>query len=184
MTTDSSTLLVTGSAANEMMLYEVSTGTRLFKWDFPTAVKRVQFNSDGTQILCITEERMGHRGSLQVFRINRDPASWTQQSKTPTRTITFSGPRATVAAWAPFDQYIITGHDDGKVAMYYHDAEEPESGIDAELEEKQTKAHPGNVVTDLQMSADRTYFITSSKDKSSKVNTLCFTERSLEEFVC
>lgn len=152
-----------------MMLYEVSTGTRLFKWDFPTAVKRVQFNSDGTQILCITEQRMGHRGTLQVFRINRDPATWTQQSKEPTRTITFSGPRATVAAWAPFDQYIITGHDDGKVAMYYHDAEEPESGIDAELEENSTKAHPGEVVTDLQMSADRTYFITSSKDKSSKV---------------
>ncbi|PWN32824.1 putative TIF34-translation initiation factor eIF3, p39 subunit [Meira miltonrushii] len=165
----SSTLLVTGSAANEMRLYEISTGKCLYIWEFPTAVKRVQFSSEGNQVLVITEERMGHRGSLQVFAINRDPESWTQQSKTPTRTITFSGRKATVAAWAPFDQYIITGHEGGKVALYYHDEKEPESGVDAELEEKSVDAHPGFNVTDLQTSVDKTYFVTSSKDKSAKL---------------
>jgi translation initiation factor 3 subunit I len=164
-----STLLVTGSAANEMRLYEIATGKCLKIWEFPTAVKRVQFSSEGTQVLVITEERMGHRGTLQVFSINRNPETWSQQDNTPTRTITFSGRKATVAAWAPFDEYIVTGHEDGKVALYYHDEKEPESGVDAELEENSAKAHDGSAVTDLQMSSDRTYFVTSSKDKTAKV---------------
>lgn len=168
--TATSTLLVTGSAANEMRLYEVATGKCLKVWEFATAVKRVQFSSEDTQVLVITEERMGHRGTLQVFAINRDPTSWSEQANEPTRTITFSGKKATVAAWAPFDEYIVTGHEDGKVALYYHDEKEPETGVDAELEENSAQAHDGSAVTDLQMSSDRTYFVTSSKDKTAKVS--------------
>lgn len=151
-----------------MRLWEVATGKCLFTWEFTTAAKRVAFSEDCTQVLVVTEQRMGFRGSLRVFRINRDPATWTQQDPEPTRTITFSGPKAVVAAFAPCDQYIITGHEDGKVATYYHDDKEPESGIDAELEENSTKAHT-EVISDLQMSADRTYFVTSSRDKTSKL---------------
>lgn len=112
---------------------------------------------------------MGHRGALRTFVINRDPSSWTSQPKQPSRTITFSGPKATVAAWAACDEYIVTAHEDGKVALYYHDAKEPESGIDAELEEKSVLAHEG-IITDIQMSRDKTYFATSGKDKMAKVS--------------
>lgn len=156
-----------------MRLYEVATGKCLKVWEFATAVKRVQFSSEGTQVLAITEERMGHRGTLQVYSINRNPETWTEQDNTPTRVITFSGKKATVAAWAPFDQYIVTGHEDGKVALYYHDEKYPESGVDAELEEKSQQVHDSSAVTDLQMSSDRTYFVTSSKDKTAKVSTAC-----------
>jgi WD40 repeat protein len=177
--TDTSSLLITGSAANQMKLYEVASGKCIFTWEFDTAVKRVAFSEDGTQVLAITEQRMGFRGTLQVFRINRDPASWTTQSREPLRVITFSGPKATVAAWAPADQYIVTGHDNGKVALYYHDEKEPESGVDAELEENSVMAHPDHIVTDLQMSADKTYCITSSKDKTSKVSAAWLRARGL-----
>ncbi len=163
-----STLLVSGSADNQMRLWEVATGKCLFVWEFTTAAKRVAFSEDCTQVLVVTEQRMGYRGSLRVFRINRDPASWTQQDPEPTRTITFSGPKAVVAAFAPCDQYIVTGHENGKVATYYHDDKEPESGIDAELEENSTDAHT-ETISDLQMSADRTYFVTSSRDKTAKL---------------
>ncbi len=152
-----------------MRLWEVATGKCLFTWEFTTAAKRVAFSEDCTQVLVVTEQRMGYRGALRVFRINRDPATWTQQDPEPTRTITFSGPKAVVAAFAPCDQYIITGHENGKVATYYHDEKEPESGIDAELEENSTDAHSGEMISDLQMSADRTYFVTSSRDKTSKL---------------
>ncbi|PWN52985.1 putative TIF34-translation initiation factor eIF3, p39 subunit [Violaceomyces palustris] len=164
-----STLLITGSADNQMRLWEVSSGKCLFVWEFNTAAKRVAFSEDSTQVLVVTEARMGYRGAVQVFRINRDPDTWTEQSKQPTRTITFSGPKATVAAFAPLDQYIVTGHENGKVALYYHDEKDPETGIDAELEEKSVDAHGGEVITDLQMSSDRTYFVTSGKDKSAKL---------------
>ncbi|WFC99107.1 translation initiation factor eIF3 subunit [Malassezia yamatoensis] len=163
-----SNLLVTGSADNQMRLWNVQTGQCLYVWEFPTAVKCVQFNRDGSELLSITEERSGHKGALRVFSINRDPDSWTNQSKEPTRTITFSGSKATVASFDALDKHIITGHESGKVALYAHDPEYPESGIDAELEEIYTNAHT-DTITDLQLGWDKTYLLTSSKDKSSKL---------------
>lgn len=160
---------MTGSADNTLRLWDVASGQKLFEWEFPTAVKRVAWSEDSTQILAVTEARMGYRGALRTFTINRDPASLTSQSKEPSRTITFSGPKATVAAWGSCDEYIVTGHEDGKVALYYHDTKEPETGIDAELEEQSLAVHEG-VITDMQMSSDRSFVITSGKDKTAKVS--------------
>ncbi|CAO1631529.1 unnamed protein product [Jaminaea pallidilutea] len=163
-----STLLITGSADNTLRLWEVATGKELFQWEFPTAIKRVAWSEDSNQILAVTEARMGYRGALRTFQIQREQSEWSRQSKEPARTITFSGPKATVAAWAACDEYLVTGHEDGKVALYYHDSKEPESGIDSELEEQSVSAHEG-VISDIQMSRDRTYCITSGKDKTAKV---------------
>ena len=162
-----STFLITGSADNTAKLWEVSTGKELFSWDFPTAVKRLARAADDSQFLLITEARSGYKGTVQVFNVNRENP--TQQSREPARTITFHGPKPTVAAFGPMDEYIITAHEDGKVAKYYHDKEEPETGVDSELEESSESAHPGAVITDIQFGPDRTYFVTSSKDKSAKV---------------
>jgi translation initiation factor 3 subunit I len=54
-----------------MRLWDVSTGKCLYKWEFPTAVKRVAFNEEDDQVVCITEQRMGHQGAIRVFNINR-----------------------------------------------------------------------------------------------------------------
>jgi hypothetical protein len=55
-----------------MRLWEVSTGKCLFVWEFPTAVKRITFNEEDDQIVCITEQRMGYQGAIRVFDINRE----------------------------------------------------------------------------------------------------------------
>lgn len=55
-----------------MKLWQVSTGKCLFTWEFPTAVKRVAFSEDDDQIVCITEQRMGHQGAIRIFDINRE----------------------------------------------------------------------------------------------------------------
>jgi hypothetical protein len=55
-----------------MKLWQVSTGKCLYTWEFPTAVKSVAFNDDGTQVVCITEQRMGYQSAIRVFDINRD----------------------------------------------------------------------------------------------------------------
>ncbi|KDN41228.1 putative TIF34-translation initiation factor eIF3, p39 subunit [Tilletiaria anomala UBC 951] len=162
-----STFLVTGSADNSCKLWEVSTGKELYSWEFPTAIKRVAWSTDDTQILLISEARSGYQGAIRVFNVNRE--SPTQQSVEPARTITFYGPKPTVAAFGPLDEYIITGHENGKVARYYHDKHEPETGVDSELEEVSEDVHPGFTISDLQFSSDRTFFVTSSKDKSSKL---------------
>ena len=70
--TAQSRFLVSGSADNTMRLWSVQTGKCLFRWEFPTAVKRVAFNEDDDQVVCITEQRMGHQGAVRIFNINRD----------------------------------------------------------------------------------------------------------------
>ena len=67
-----SKFLVSGAADNTLRLWSVSTGKCLYTWEFPTAVKRVAFNEKGTQVVCITEQRMGHQCAIRVFEINSD----------------------------------------------------------------------------------------------------------------
>ena len=72
LTLATSTLLVTGCADNTMKLWRVRDGTCLHTWEFPTAVKRVQFSEDGAMLLAVTEQRMGHAGGVVVYPINPD----------------------------------------------------------------------------------------------------------------
>ena len=70
------------------------------------------------------------------------------------------GSKAVVCAFSYLPNLIITGHESGKVAVFdYKTGEEVQNN---------ERAH-GYVVTDLQLSPDRSYFITSSKDKSARV---------------
>lgn len=154
-----SRFLVSGSADNTMMLWEVSTGKCLYTWEFPTAVKRVAFNEDNTQIVCVTEQRMGHQSAIRVFDINRDNPQ--DQSSTPVFHFNPVGSKATVVAFALEPTLILTGHESGKVALW-----DAKTG-----EEVQSNEHAHrDVVTDLQLNPDRTYFITSSKDKTARLH--------------
>jgi len=154
----SSTLLITGSADNTLRLWRVADGTCLKVWSFPTAVKRVAWSEDDQRILAVTEQRMGHAGSIRIFSIDHDDPK--NSSDTPELTITPTGSKATVAAWSYLDKYIITGHESGKVSLY-----DPETGAEVDSNEK---VHE-EVITDLQISFDGTYIMTSSKDKSAKL---------------
>lgn len=70
--TAQSRFLVSGSADNTLRLWSVQTGKCLYSWEFPTAVKRVAFSEDDEQVVCITEQRMGHQGAVRIFNINRE----------------------------------------------------------------------------------------------------------------
>lgn len=67
-----SRFLVSGSADNELRLWNVSDGKCLYVWEFPTAVKRVAFSDDDERVVCITEQRMGHQCVIRVFKLNHD----------------------------------------------------------------------------------------------------------------
>ena len=110
------TLLASGAADNTIKLWEVRSGRCLKTWDFPTAVKRVEFSEDGKLLLAITEMRMGFLGTVVVFPINSDPEG--TQANEPLFTITMRESKATVAAWSYLSKYIITGHEDGTVSQY------------------------------------------------------------------
>jgi translation initiation factor 3 subunit I len=85
-------------------------------WDFPTAVKRVEFSPDGRQLLAVTEKRSGHLGTIVVFEINPDPAA--KQSQEHVLRIVCEDSKPTVAGFSYLAHYIISGHEDGSVSQW------------------------------------------------------------------
>ncbi|KAF7979195.1 hypothetical protein HWV62_121 [Athelia sp. TMB] len=152
--------MVSGSADNTLKLWSVANGKCLHTWEFPTAVKRVAFSDDDSQVVCITEQRMGHQGAIRVFNINRE-GDGKAQAEEPAHMFNPVGSKATVCAFSYQPGIIITGHESGKVALF--DAKTGDEVLNNE------RAH-NDVVTDLQLSSDRTYFITSSKDKMARIH--------------
>jgi len=145
-----------------MKLWSVSNGKLLYTWEFPTAVKRVSFSEDDKQVVCVTEQRMGHQCAIRVFNID-DSGDGSKQSREPHAIFNPVGSKATVCTFASALQkhLILTGHESGKVALFdYRTGEEVSSN---------EKAHM-DVITDLQMSRDRSYFVTSSKDKTARLH--------------
>ena len=111
-----STMIASGSADNTIRLWDIKSGKCLKTWDFPTAVKRVEFSPDGRQLLGVTEKRMGHLGTIVVLNINPDPNA--EQSDERELTIVCDESKATVAGWSYLSKYIIAGHEDGSVSQY------------------------------------------------------------------
>jgi len=154
-----STLLASGSADNTIRLWDVKSGKCLKTWEFPTAIKRVEFNEDGTKLLGVTEKRMGHLGTIVCLDINVDVDA--EQTDERALTIVCEDSKATVAGWSYLSKYIIAGHEDGSVSQY--DAKTGESLFTIQAHDL------GSPIVDLQWSEDRTYFITACKDKTSKL---------------
>jgi len=155
----STTLLATGAADNTIRLWNVQTGKCLKTWEFPTAIKRVEFSEDGTQLVAVTEHRMGFLGTIVVLDIVVDVNA--EQAAEPRLKITCEGSKATVAGWSYLSQYIIAGHENGSISQY--------DGKTGELLQNVQVHEEGLLITDLQWAPDRTYFITASKDKTAKI---------------
>ncbi|KAI9849945.1 MAG: translation initiation factor eIF3 subunit [Sclerophora amabilis] len=154
-----STLLATGAADNTVKLWDIKSGKCVNTWEFPTAVKRVEFSEDGAQLLAVTEKRMGYLGTIVVFDIDIDPEA--EQTTEPSLKITCEDSKATVAGWSYLSKYIVAGHEDGSVSQY--DAKSGEQLNNVQAHE------PDLQVNDLQWAPDRTYFVTASKDKTAKI---------------
>ncbi|KAL1979858.1 hypothetical protein VTN96DRAFT_5038 [Rasamsonia emersonii] len=159
-----SVLVATGSADNTVRLWNVKTGECVKVWDFPTAVKRVEFSPDGSRLLAVTEKRMGYLGTIVVYDIrygDGEGNNLDDQTDEPSLKITCHESKATVAGWSYLGKYIIAGHEDGSVSQYDAKTGEQLQNVQAHEFDYQ--------INDIQFSADRTYFITASRDKTAKI---------------
>ncbi|KDB36155.1 eukaryotic translation initiation factor 3 subunit I [Trichophyton rubrum D6] len=157
-------LLASGAADNTVKLWNIKTGECVKTWDFPTAVKRVEFSADGSKLLAVTEKRMGYLGTIVVFDIaygDGEGNNLHEQADEPVLKITCEESKATVAGWSYLAKYIIAGHEDGSISQY--DAKTGDQLENVQAHELDCK------ITDLLFSADRTYFITACSDKSAKI---------------
>jgi len=103
---------------------------------------------------------MGYQCAIRVFDISHN-GDGTKQSKEPRHMFNPIGSKATVCAFTLSPNVIITGHESGKVALF-----NVKTGEEVENNER---AH-SDTVTDLQLSKDRTYCITASKDKAARIH--------------
>lgn len=151
--------VVTASADFSMKLWRAQTGECLFTWVLDSSCRWVQFRPDCKQVLLVTDEVMGEIGMIQIFNIDHTQP---QQEKKPVLQIKNDGEvskRFTVAAWGYGGNTIIAGRANGEITKF-------DAKTGAEL--ATVKAHDMQVM-DIQMSSDRTYFVTASKDKMAKL---------------
>lgn len=105
---------------------------------------------------------MGYEGTIRVYEVSREGDGKTQADE-PTLTITTSRSKAWLAGFCSLDRYIVSCHEDGSVCQW-----DAKSG---ELYNRIADMHEAQVM-DMQFSADRTYFVTASRDKSAKVGAM------------
>jgi translation initiation factor 3 subunit I len=170
------TLLATGAADNTIRLWEIKTGKLLKTWEFASSIKRVEFSPDGRQLLGVTEKRQGVDSTIVVYDIELDATA--EQNDEYELRILCEESKATVAGFSYLSKYIISGHEDGTVSqydgkvkgLYSNRLRDHSDGVQTgELIDSIEAHEPDMAVTDLQWSPDRTYFITSGKDKAAKV---------------
>ena len=116
---------------------------------------------------------------------------------TPPRKVVVEGSRVTSALWGPFDQFLITGHEDGTLAQYdiLHVSLERSlmgyqfsthvilclqlnhfsmyrASFQSDRRLHSVQEHKG-LIADLQASSDQGMIITACKDTSAKVCWSC-----------
>lgn len=78
----------------------------------------------------------------------------------PTMVIPISSSKITSAVWGPYEEYIITGHENGEICHY-----DLKSGDKINSCKEHSKQ-----INDLQLSKDMSMLISASKDTTAKVN--------------
>lgn len=159
-----SILCATGSADLTTKLWNVETGECVFTFQLNTPVRRVTFSPDNSKLLVVTDQVMGHKGTMTIFDINHE-GDLKNQSSEPSLIIETrdDAAKVMVAGWSNNGDYIIAGHDDGFVSKYNGKTGEFIQTVQAHGIHNEEKVVS---ITDLQFCPeDRTYLITASKDK-------------------
>lgn len=148
--------LVTGSADASAKIWDAETGKDLYTFKQKTSVRSIGFSLGDRELLCVTDSKMKNPSQLIIYDVAKNV---NQQSDEPIAVMDVVGSRITVALWGPLNKYIYCGHEDGELSIW-----------DWKLGEKIKSVHGhSNQIMDMQFSKEKGYFITASKDFTSKI---------------
>lgn len=176
------TLLATGSGDGYARLFNIKTGKLLYSWKTTATPRHVAFSPNGDKLLIVTDENFGVRSSLRIYNLNTkipdstdENATSAKEGQSPSETpatiqsdepvIHIIAPekvKYVVADWAYDGKHIVAGLNNGTITR--NNVEESSGGKVLSSQ----KVHDQSI-SDLQTSLDRTYFITSSRDKTAKL---------------
>ena len=154
--------LVTGSGDNSARVWAVNGGKEVGRIDTETAVRAVAL-SQGDRFLAIaTDATMKKSAKILIYEF---------PSLKLVKTIDCTGDdkiKPTVVAFSDCNEFIITGHQDGSLCLWDWNSNTSSGDEAITVPVKKNNPH-SDVIRDLQLSADRSYFITASRDNTAKI---------------
>ena len=151
--------LITGSGDNTARIWTINGGKETGKIETETAVRAVALSQGDRHLAIVTDATM--KKSARVF-IYEFP------SLKLVKTIDCTGNdkiKPTVVGFSDCNEFVITGHQDGSLCLWdWHVTDI--SVITTPV--KKSTPH-SDAIRDLQLSSDRSYFITASCDNTAKI---------------
>jgi len=146
---------LSGSADNSVRIWDVDTGKMKGCIDTKSAVRTCAFSYSGKMVAFSTDKQMGHPCIINVV----DTRTFSVDKPVMTISIPPKGPKVTSLVWGTLDEQIVTGHDNGDIVQW---------DVKTQQKVKIVSDHAKSI-SDMQLSADRTMFISASKDTSAKL---------------
>lgn len=154
-----SSRLITGSADQSAMLWDVKSGKQLFTFNFDSPARSVDFSVGEKLAVITTDPFMGLTSAIHIKHIAANPEDQVAESK-----LVIKGPQGRInrAVWGPLNKTIISAGEDAVVRIW--DAETGQL-----LQENDKEVGHKKPITSLAKSTDGSHFLTGSLDKSAKL---------------
>merc|ERR1712110_248268 len=146
---------LSGAADNTIRLWDVCTGKMIDRIDTRSAVRTCAFSFSGNMVAYSTDRAMGQQCVINVV----DVRTFNQEKTIMCLPIPAKGPKVTSLIWNGLDDLIVTGHDNGDIVQW---------DVKTHQKVKISSEHQ-KAISDLQLSSDRTMFISASKDTTAKL---------------
>ena len=102
----------TGAGDNTAKLWDCERGKEIRNFNTNSSVRSCGFSHLGDLIMFTTDERTSVNCEILVYDVRTDESAVAR--------IPVDGSKVTTALWGPFDEFIVTGHEDGSLSHYDH----------------------------------------------------------------
>lgn len=149
-------MLLSAAGDSSARLWSMETGAELFKFQFNEPARASKFSVGEKLAAVSTDPFMNSKSAIRFFRIAEDPR---EQSGEEILQLTGPVGRITRVHWVDGNRTLLSSSEDGIVRRW--DVETGKCVAQETLHKKQ--------ISDMQMSADGTHFITASIDSTAKL---------------